>query len=244
MAYASQAGRARTDPNNPRAQAVCDRCGIWWNHNRLRWQYDIRGPKLSNIRLLVCPDCYDEPAWNTRAIVLPADPVPIMQPRVEPFLQDETDYHSITAPPTTDPETGIPIPNVTILTDQDGNPLSEQPIGRPAGIDQNAAMPLFGATAYRVQLSPLSISSVGTDQITVTFSAAHGLSTNDQIVVQGLSDTRACGAYSITVTTATAFTYQANVVVPAGALLTGTTLMVTALIGVPLGFEQIPQTGG
>jgi hypothetical protein len=94
-----------------------------------------------------------------------------------------------------------------------------------------------------VKLSPLSVSANGTDQITVTFSAIHGLSTNDQIAVEGLSNTHACGFYSITVTTATAFTYQTNKVIPAGALLTSTTLMVTAHIGMPYGFDQLPQTG-
>ncbi len=243
MAYASQSGRARTSPSSPAAFAVCDRCGMWWNHNRLRWQIDIRGPVLANIRLLVCPDCYDEPAWNTRAIVLPADPVPVVQPRTQNFADTETDYQTVAAPSTIDPDTGIQIPGTTILQDQNGDNLLTQPIGVPADIDESAVMPLEGTTHYRVRLSPTSVSSLGSDQITVTFGAAHGLATNDQIVVQGLSNKHACGAFSITVTTATAFTYQTNVPVPVSALLTGSTLMVTALIGMPYGFTQLPQTG-
>lgn len=42
-----------------------------------------------NIRLLVCAPCYDRPQENLRAIVVPADPVPIKNPRTEPFVDDE-----------------------------------------------------------------------------------------------------------------------------------------------------------
>lgn len=243
MAYASIAGRARTSSTNPQAHAICDRCGFRYNRVDLNWQYDWRGAALQNVRILVCNTCMDTPQEQLRAIVVPADPVPIDQPRTQDFVQAETNYQTITAPPTIDPITGIPIPGTTTLSAQNGQNLLTQPIGEPAGIDQSAVMPLEGTTHYRVRLYPLSVSSLGSDQITVTLPTPHGLSTNDQIVVEGLSNPDATGAYSITVTTATAFTYQTNVAIPAGALLTGTTLMVTANIGMPYGFDQLPQTG-
>lgn len=243
MAYASISGRARTSSSNPQAHAICDRCGFRYNRVDLNWQYDWRGAALQNVRILVCNTCMDTPQEQLRAIVVPADPVPIDQPRTQDFAQAETNYQTISAPTVYDPITGIPIPGTTTLSSQDGQNLLTQPIGEPTGLDQGAVMPLQGTTHYRVKLYPLSVSSIGSDQITVTFSSAHGLSTNDQIVVEGLSNPDATGAYSITVTTATAFTYQTNVVIPAGALLTGTTLMVTANIGLPYGFDQIPQTG-
>lgn len=243
MAYASIAGRARTSSSNPQAHAICDRCGFRYNRVDLNWQYDWRGAALQNVRILVCNTCMDTPQEQLRAIVVPADPVPIDQPRTQDFVQAETNYQTITAPATIDPITGIPIPGTTTLSTENGQNLLTQPIGEPAGIDQSAVMPLEGTTHYRVRLYPLSVSSLGSDQITVTFASAHGLSTNDQIVVEGLSNPDATGAYSITVTTATAFTYQTNVAIPAGALLTGTTLMVTANIGLPYGFDQLPQTG-
>lgn len=243
MAYASQAGRARTSATNPQAHAICDRCGFRVNHVDLQWQYDWRGATMQNVRILVCNTCYDTPQEQLRAIVVPADPMPIMQPRVQDFVQAETNYQTITQPATIDPITGIPIPGTTTLNTENGQSLLTQPIGIPADLDQSAVMPLDGKTHYRVKLIPLSVSSVGTDQITVTFSSAHGLSTNDQISVEGLSNVAACGFYSITVTTATAFTYQTNTVIPAGSLLTGSTLMVTANVGLPYGFDQLPQTG-
>ena len=59
MGYGSLSGRARTDVNNPRAFAVCDRCGLWYNHSDLNWQMDYRGRTLQNIRILVCDTCND-----------------------------------------------------------------------------------------------------------------------------------------------------------------------------------------
>ena len=90
MGYASQAGRARTSAKNPQAHAICDRCGFRYNHVDLRWQFDWRGTSLQNIRLLVCNSCYDEPQNQLRAIVLPADPMPIVNPRVQDFVTAET----------------------------------------------------------------------------------------------------------------------------------------------------------
>jgi hypothetical protein len=243
MAYASQSGRARTSSSGPQAHAICDRCGFRYNHADLQWQYDWRGAALQNIRILVCNSCLDVPQTQLRAIVVPADPVPIMQARTQDFVQAETDYQTATAPPIIDPTTGIPIPVNVTLTTQDGQNLLAQQVGPPLGLTQGAIMPLVGKEHFSVKLNPLSVSAIGTDQISVTFSSAHGLLTNAQISVDGLSNPQACGFYSITVTTATAFTYQTNKVIPAASLLTATTNMVTALVGLPYGFTQIPQTG-
>ena len=109
MAYASQSGRAFTDPSNPRAFGVCDRCAIWYNHDRLRWQYDWAGASIINKRILVCDICYDNPQEQLRAIVLPADPVPVMNPRVEPYAWDEVDRRQVSGYDSTNSATGIPV---------------------------------------------------------------------------------------------------------------------------------------
>ena len=243
MAYASKAGRARINSTNPQALAICDRCGLTYNHVDLQWQYDYAGAGLINKRILVCNPCYDTPQEQLRAIVLPADPTPIINARVQDFQQAETNFQTVSLPPVIDPTTGIPIPSTTVLTAQDGTPLTYTPYGRPVGLDQNAVMPLSGKVHYGVKLNPLSITSVGSDQISVTFSSAHNMATNDQISVEGLTNNLADGFYSITVTTATAFTYQTYSAIPAGALLQGTTNMVTALVGLPYGYTKIPQVG-
>jgi hypothetical protein len=215
-----------------------------YNHDRLKWQFDYAGAGLINKRILVCNPCLDTPQNQLRSIILPADPVPIENPRVQDYAAAETDNIAINAPTVTDFWTGIPVPSTTDVITQDGINVTTQVLGRPTGLDQNAVMPLFNQDSYRVVLSPLSVTSqTGTSTITVTFSTPHGLNTNDQIAVQGLTNSLANGIYSVTVTTATAFTYQVNNAISAGGLLQGTTLMVTALVGLPYNYNQIPLTG-
>jgi hypothetical protein len=243
MSYASKSGRARTSPSNPNAHAICDRCGFRYNFVNLRWQYDWRGAALANTFILVCSDCYDTPQEQLRAIVVPADPTPIIQARVENFTADSTDYRIVSALPVIDPVTGLPIPPTVQRLTQDGSTRTTQPIGPPNGLEQGAVMPLNGVTHYGVRLPILSLIANGTDQISVSCSAPHGLATNAQISVEGASDNEADGFYSVIVTTATAFTYQVNRVIAAGSLLTSTTNIVTALVGLPRAYETIPQTG-
>ncbi len=85
MSYASRAGRAKTSSTNPRAHAICDRCGFRYNHDDLTWQMDWAGTSQVNKRLLVCKSCLDKPQQQLRAIRIPADPVPISNPRPQDF---------------------------------------------------------------------------------------------------------------------------------------------------------------
>jgi len=243
MAYASKAGKARISSTNPQALAICDRCGFTYNHVDLMWQYDYAGAGLINKRILVCKPCYDTPQEQLRAIVLPADPVPIINPRVETWAEAENSYITTSAPTVYDPITGIPVPSDVNVVSEAGQNYTTQVIGAPTGLEQGAVMPLFQKTAYNVNLSPLSVTANGTSIITVTCSKPHGMVTNSQISVEGLANNNANGFYSVTVTTATAFTYQTNSAIPSAALLQGTTNMVTALVGLPYDYDQIPQVG-
>lgn len=194
-----------------------------------------RGAALLPLYLYVCRDCYDVPQEQLRAIVVPADPLPIIQPRVEPFAADETTLMAL-APPTIDPVTGIPIPNPVPMTTIPGEGMTPSPYGFPLGWDPNAIMPLQivdGVPVHYGEPVPfLAINANGSDQIAVTCSAPHGLSTGNQISVLGLSNQAAEGFYSVTVSTATAFSYQTyELSVPAGSLLTSDTVMLTCRIG-------------
>jgi hypothetical protein len=214
-----------------------------YNHIDLRWQYDWAGASLINKRILVCAHCEDTPQEQLRAIVLPADPVPIINPRVQDFANDESDYLSTNAPTVYDATTGIPIPSTTDITTESGIIITPQPIGAPLGLDQNAQMPLVNNVTWGVALPVVSISSIGTNTVTVTCSQSHNLLTNAQVAVQGITDKNASGFYSIKVTTATAFTYTTNKVIPSGSLITGKTLVTTVNVGLPYDYAQIPQTG-
>jgi hypothetical protein len=215
----------------------------------LQFQFDWAGASLINKRILVCETCNDVPQQQLRAIVLPADPVPILNPRIQDYNTAESDYR-ITQGNTTNTQTGIPVPGGDTRITQNSNTRVTQQVGgtradrsQQPGLDQNAVMPLQGTTAYYVTLPLVSVSSNGAGLATVTCSSAHSLSTGDQISVEGLSTATANGFYTVTVTTATAFTYQLNPVLSAGSLLTGTTKMVTTNVGLPYDTDQIPQTG-
>jgi hypothetical protein len=203
-----------------------------------------------NLRILVCDECNDVPQSQLRAIVVPADPTPIMNPRVQNYQDSESDYRTTSGQDTIDPTTGIPVPGTVQRITQNSNTRVTQEVGgtradlsEQPGLDQNAIMPLQITTAYSVPLLLVSVVSDGAGLATVTCSVAHGLSTGSQISVEGLSQGTANGFYTVTVTTSVAFTYQLNPILPAGSLLTSTTKMVTANAGLPYNNDQIPQTG-
>jgi len=154
MGYASRSGRARTSARNPQAHAICDRCGFRYNHVSLRWQYDWRGASLQNLKFLVCSTCYDAPQEQLRAIVVPADPVPIQNPRTQDFVTAEQNTRT-TQGTTYDPVTGIANPtgdtritqnDKTRVTQQTGEPpngLNEEP-----GTDPNVPLPTNPGVPY------------------------------------------------------------------------------------------------
>jgi len=108
MGYASKLGRARISARNPRAAGQCDRCGFIYNHVNLQWQYDWAGASLINKRILVCDTCNDVPQSQLRAIVVPADPVPIMNPRTMDYRTAEANLRT-TQGNSINANTGIPV---------------------------------------------------------------------------------------------------------------------------------------
>ena len=127
MGYASKQGRARISSRNPQAAAVCDRCGGVYNHTSLNWQYDWAGASIINKRILVCRHCLDNPQQQLRAIVLPADPMPILNPRPEQFERAETDYRLTSLPATMNLKTGLMVPDGdTRITENDKKRVVQQ----------------------------------------------------------------------------------------------------------------------
>ena len=133
MGYASQSGRARTNVRNPQAFGVCDRCGLWYNHVNLSWQFDWAGSKLINKRLLVCRECYDTPQDQLRAIIIPADPVPIQNPRIEDFATAESNTRVTSGGNYVDPVTGITVWGGSVRATQANNTRVTQNTGEAPG---------------------------------------------------------------------------------------------------------------
>lgn len=218
MAYASRAGRATASATSPRAFSVCDRCGIWYNRDTLRNQIDWRGATMMPTNMYVCSQCYDTPNAQNRAIVLPADPLPIIQPRTEPFLYDSTE--------------GETVPY--------GAPVGLEPYA----VSPQATNPDTGQLqAYGVDVQPLSVISNGTTTVAVTCSAAHGMATNAQVSASGLVNKLADGFFSVLVTGGTTFTFEAAMAIPTASLLASHSRIVTVLVGLPRGRTTIYQVG-
>lgn len=85
-------GRARVNPSRSEAQGVCDRCNFNFSLRDLKWQFQWAGLRLQNIRLLVCDRCLDIPQIQLRTIIIPPDPVPILNPRPELYSREEPSY--------------------------------------------------------------------------------------------------------------------------------------------------------
>lgn len=145
MGYASKLGRARISARNPRAAAVCDRCGGVFNHVDLAFQYDWAGANLIRKNLLVCRPCMDQPQSQLRAIVLPADPPPIMNPRPENFVTASTNFRVTSGLDTVNFKTGIPVPGGDFrVTENNNNRVVQQTgfadgsLNQRPGTDPNA----------------------------------------------------------------------------------------------------------
>lgn len=81
--------RARTSPSSPRAWGTSDRNGMISNHQDLHWQWDWAGQKLVNKQILVSRDELDRPQRQLGTFIMPPDPVPIRNARVEQYDIDE-----------------------------------------------------------------------------------------------------------------------------------------------------------
>jgi hypothetical protein len=145
MSYASIAGRARTSSVNPQAHAICDRCGFRYNHVDLQFQFDWAGATVQNKRILVCRSCLDKMQSQLRAITLPGDPPPILNPRPELYATDATNFRVTSGMDTVNFKTGIPVPGGEFrITEDDSNRVTQQTgfangsLNEEPGTDPNA----------------------------------------------------------------------------------------------------------
>lgn len=81
--------RTRTNATHPEAWGTCDRSGFVLQQQNMQWQFEWQGTKLVNQRILVAPDMYDKPNRQLGTIILPPDPVSIVNARPENYPIDE-----------------------------------------------------------------------------------------------------------------------------------------------------------
>jgi hypothetical protein len=207
----------------------------------LKWQYDWAGASLINKRILVCDTCYDEPQEQLRAIVLPADPVPIINPRVEPYAWDEVDRRQVSGYNATSPSTGIPVQQgdtrVTTLNNAatEDTRVTQQTGEAPYGTNELPGTDP-NAVSYRPILGVGNVS--GTIRLTV--SDTSGFITNQRVIVREVEGaTAANGTWVITVVNQTKIDLQdstfSGVYTSGGYIINNPSL--------PYGFDEIPRTG-
>lgn len=242
MGYASRSGRAKTSSRNPQAFAICDRCALWYNHYQLKWQYDWAGAALINKRILVCDTCYDKPQEQLRAIVVPADPVPIVNPRVEPYAWDEIDRRQVSGYNTTNPQTGIPVPQgdtrVTTYSNTATNNtrVTQQTGEAPSGTNQKPGTDP-NAVTYR---NVIGANNNGNGLIRITVDVTSGFITGQKVIINDVGGvTAANGRWTITVVNITQFDLRASTF--SGAYTTGGYVINDPSL--PYGFDEVPKTG-
>jgi hypothetical protein len=91
------------------------------------------GNKLVNLRQLVCRRCNDIPQTQLRTIVLPADPMPVLNPRPQDYRAAEGNFRTTSGQNTVDPTTGIPIPGNTMRITENDDVRVTQQTGEPPG---------------------------------------------------------------------------------------------------------------
>lgn len=82
---------------NPEAWGQCDRCDQTWLHRQLRWDRQWQGTTLQSRGFLVCPRCWDVPQRQLKTLILPPDPVPIMNARPEHYATEVPSFMSTIA---------------------------------------------------------------------------------------------------------------------------------------------------
>lgn len=242
MGYASRSGRARVNSRNPQAFGVCDRCAMWYNHADLRWQYDWAGASLINKRILVCDTCYDEPQQQLRAIALSADPIPVINPRTEPYLWDNTDYRQVSGYNTVSPTTGIPVPQGDTRVTSDTNlPTPDKRVTQQTGEPPNGLNEKPGtdpnAVTYR---NVVNASNNGIGQIRLTLPTTNGMITNQKVIVRDVNGVpNADGYFVISVVNSTQIDLQNSVFT--GSYISGGYVINDPSL--PRGFDEVPKTG-
>tara|TARA_R110000868_G_scaffold5086_1_gene31453 strand:+ start:1525 stop:2235 length:711 start_codon:yes stop_codon:yes gene_type:complete len=230
-------GRAKVNSRSPEAWGICDNCSFLYNLNELRWQMQWAGNKLVNLRQLVCRRCNDIPQTQLRAIIIPADPMPVMNPRPQNYQAASTDNRTTSGQNTVDPRTGIPIPGNTMRITEDDEYRVTQQTGAPneslnelPGTDPNAV-------TYRTISNAIGN---GSGRIRLTVNTTSGMITGQNVTIGDVvGTTEANGNWTITVVNLTTVDLDnstfTNAYSSGGYIVNNPAL--------PYGFTEIPRTG-
>jgi hypothetical protein len=230
-------GRAKVSTRSPDPFAICDNCGFLYNHSELRFQFQWAGNKLINMRQLVCRRCNDIPQTQLRAIILPADPMPVMNPRPANYQAATTDNRTISGQNTVDPRTGIPIIGNTMRITEDDDHRVTQQTGAPNGSLNELPGTDPNAVTYRTISNAIGN---GSGRIRLTVNTTNGMITGQDVTIGDVvGTTEANGNWTITVINLTTIDLDnstfTNAYSSGGYVVNNPAL--------PYGFTEIPKTG-
>ena len=230
-------GRAKVSTRNPEAFGICDNCGFLYNLNELRFQFQWAGNKLVNLRQLVCRRCNDIPQTQLRAIIIPADPMPVMNPRPQNYQAANTDNRTTSGQDTVDPRTGIPIPGNTMRITEDDEYRVTQQTGAPNGSLNELPGTDPNAVTYRTISNAINN---GSGRIRLTVNTTNGMITGQNVTIGDVVGTsEANGNWAITVINLT--TVDLNNSTFTNAYSSGGYIVNNPAL--PYGFTEIPKTG-
>jgi hypothetical protein len=215
---------------------------MWYNHHRLQWQYDWAGASLINKRILVCNTCYDQPQNQLRAIVVPADPNPIINPRTEPYAYDSSNTRQVSGYNTTNAATGIPVQGGDIrVTSSGGVQTSDPRVTQMTGEGSVGTNQLPGTDPNAVTYRTITnAANNGSGLIRLTVATTNGLITNQQVTVREVEGaTSANGNWTITVVNTTQIDLQSSSF--SGSYTSGGYVINNPSL--PYDFTEIPRTG-
>lgn len=230
-------GRAKVSTRSPEAFAICDGCGFLYNHSELRFQFQWAGNKLVNLRQLVCRRCNDIPQTQLRAIIIPADPMPVMNPRPQNYQAANTDNRTTSGQDTVDPRTGIPIPGNTMRITEDDEYRVTQQTGAPNGSLNELPGTDPNAVTYRTISNAINN---GSGRIRLTVNTTNGMITGQNVTIGDVvGTTEANGNWTITVINLTTVDLDnstfTNAYSSGGYIVNNPAL--------PYGFTEVPRTG-
>lgn len=85
-------GKFHVNTSAPEPYGICDRCGFMHALVELQPQKEWRGRELIANNLRICKTCRDVPNEQNRTIMLPVDPVPVVNPRpIPPYAPDQAE---------------------------------------------------------------------------------------------------------------------------------------------------------
>jgi hypothetical protein len=169
--------------------------------------------------------------------VVPADPVPIANPRVEFFVDYESNTRITSQTPTTDPTTGIPVPAGNTRVTQNDSTRSTQMTGEPPNGTNTLPGTDPNAVTYRTVTGAVSN---GSGLIRLTLATTNGMITGQMVTVQDVGGvTAASGNWTITVINTTQIDLQSSAF--SGTYTSGGYVVNNPSL--PYNFNEVPKTG-